>query len=154
MYESKKALLIAIGKNPEDRKLVDRMIQRWEVYVEDGMYGLRGGRGDSEPNSMNFEQTAKILELSSEVEKLREENEWLKRLLNSSSNENSESLKSDLDFQISENERLEAKVAMYQEAIRNCYRWAVEVKKDKTNRPDFKKWVLKLGEDLPGEDNQ
>lgn len=39
-FETKRALLEYLGKNPEDRKLVDRMIKRWEVYREDWMYHL------------------------------------------------------------------------------------------------------------------
>lgn len=39
-YESKKALLLSMGKNPDDRNLVKRMIERWEVYEEWGMYYL------------------------------------------------------------------------------------------------------------------
>ena len=45
-------------------------------------------------------------------------------------------------------------MANYQEAIKRCYLWAVNVKKDKTPWPEFKKGVLKLEEELPGEDNQ
>ena len=37
-FETKKALLRHLGKNEEDRKLVDRLILRGEVYMEDGMY--------------------------------------------------------------------------------------------------------------------
>ena len=39
-YESKRALLEHLGKNPDDRKLINRMIERWEVYEEWGMYYL------------------------------------------------------------------------------------------------------------------
>ena len=39
-FETKRALLTHLGKNPDDNKLVDRMIKRWEVYREDGMYHL------------------------------------------------------------------------------------------------------------------
>jgi len=37
---SKKELLIYLGKNPSDRKLVDRMIMRWEVKKEWDTYWL------------------------------------------------------------------------------------------------------------------
>ena len=39
-FETKKALLVYLGKDENDRKLVDRMILRGEVYMEDGMYYL------------------------------------------------------------------------------------------------------------------
>ena len=63
-------------------------------------------------------------------------------------------LNSDLDYQIAENEKLEKKVATFQECIRRCYLRAQNVKKDKTPWPVFKREVLKLQDDLPGEDNQ
>ena len=65
-----------------------------------------------------------------------------------------ENLNSDLDYQIAENEKLEKKVATFQECIRRCYLRAQNVKKDKTPWPVFKKEVLKLQDELPGEDNQ
>lgn len=34
-FETKKALLEYLGKNPDDRKLVDRMMLRGDVYKED-----------------------------------------------------------------------------------------------------------------------
>lgn len=37
-FETKKALLEYLGKNSSDNKLVDRMIRRGEVRIEDGMY--------------------------------------------------------------------------------------------------------------------
>lgn len=37
-FETKKALLEHLGKNPDDRKLVDRLILRGDVHIEDGMY--------------------------------------------------------------------------------------------------------------------
>lgn len=39
-FATKRELLEHLGKNPDDRKLVDRMILRWEVFREDGMYYL------------------------------------------------------------------------------------------------------------------
>lgn len=39
-FETKKALLEYLGKDPNDRKLVDRMLSRGEVHMEDGMYYL------------------------------------------------------------------------------------------------------------------
>ena len=77
-YESKKALLISMGKNPDDRNLVKRMIERWEVYVEWGMYYLVKEENGEKLNSQNFSDAAKILELKWEIEKLKEENHALK----------------------------------------------------------------------------
>lgn len=63
-----------------------------------------------------------------------------------------------LEYQMREYERLEKEtkeeVLMYQECIRKCYLWAVNEKKIKITRPDFRDNVLKLKKSLPGEDNQ
>ena len=37
-FHTKKELLRYLGKNEDDRKLVDRMVARWEVIVENRMY--------------------------------------------------------------------------------------------------------------------
>ena len=42
-FTTKRELLERLGKNPDDRKLVDRMIRRWEVYKRDGFYYLVDG---------------------------------------------------------------------------------------------------------------
>ena len=39
-FATKRELLEHLGKNPDDRKLVDRMVMRWEVYKRDGFYYL------------------------------------------------------------------------------------------------------------------
>jgi guanylate kinase len=62
-------------------------------------------------------------------------------------------LESDLDFQISENERLEAKVKRYQDSIRNSYYYINDTLHKKVNRPDYKA-IIKLEWMLPWEDNQ
>ena len=43
---------------------------------------------------------------------------------------------------------MEEKLNKFQDALRNCYLWVRNVKKDKITRPDFKKDVLKLDEDV------
>lgn len=57
-FETKKALLEFMGKNPNDRKLVDRLILRWKVHLEDGMYYI-------------VDKDAIIAWLKEEVEKLQ-----------------------------------------------------------------------------------
>ena len=59
-FETKKALLQRLGKNENDRKLVDRMLLRGEVVMEDGMYYL-------------VDKEERIRELEFLVEKLRGE---------------------------------------------------------------------------------
>ncbi len=57
-FETKKALLEHLGKNPSDNKLVDRMMMRGEVYLEDGMYYI-----------VESEEVVKLKERIKELEK-------------------------------------------------------------------------------------
>lgn len=68
-FETKKALLEHLGKNPNDNKLVDRMMRRGEVYLEEGMYYL-----------VESEEVVKLKERIKELEKsdLRWELEYAK----------------------------------------------------------------------------
>lgn len=143
-FSTKAELLKHLGKNEKDNKLVDRMMLKGLVYKESWMYVL-------------VDKDTEIKKLKEEIKRLKSEwkagthSEWKKEEGN---NALIAQLNSDLDYQIAENEKLEKKVATFQECIRNCYRWAQNVKKDKTPRPEFKEKVLKLNDNLPGEDNQ
>ena len=141
-FSTKAELLKHLGKNEKDNKLVDRMMLKGLVYKESWMYVL-------------VDKDTEIKRLKEEIKKLKEEwsshSEWKKEEGN---NALIAQLNSDLDYQIAENEKLEKKVAEFQECIRRCYLWARNVKKDKTPRPEFKREVLKLQDELPGEDNQ
>lgn len=129
-----------------DRNLIKRKIKSGEVIKQDGMYYVKEKCAEPE----DFCNTATILELKEEIERLTGERNHLEQELEKWRDGGESSYdQSDLDFQIAENERLEAKVANYQEAIRRCYLWAVNVKKDKTPWPIFKKEILKLEEELP-----
>lgn len=156
LFSTKKELLEYRGKNWNDNKLVDRWILRWEVVMEDGMFRL-------------VDKDAIIAELEKEIKNLKEQqgknaltivsewsNEQGKNALqgNNALLEKIAELESDVNYLNGEYEKMEAKLINYQEAIRNCYRWAREVKKDKTPRPSFKKDILKLEEDVKWEDNQ
>ena len=123
------------------------MLKDGRLYKEDGRYYLVNG-GVKESNNSEWEE--KYNELHGQYVKLEQELD--KRKVGGTNDVGCN--QSDLDFQIAENEKLVAKVEMYQEAIRRCYMRAVNVKKDKTPWPIFKKEVLKLEEDLPWEDNQ
>lgn len=57
-------------------------------------------------------------------------------------------LKDDLDFSNREYEKMEEKLNIFQDAIRNCYLWVTNYKKIKITWPDFKRDVLKLEEDV------
>lgn len=124
--------------------------------MEDGMYRL-------------VDKDAIIAELEEEIKKLKEQqgknalttvSEWSnkqgKNTLqgNNALLEKISELESDLEYVNWEYEKMEAKLINYQEAIRNCYRWVREVKKDKTAWPTFKRDILKLEEEVSWEDNQ
>lgn len=72
-FESKKALLTYLGKNPDDRKLVDRLIAKWEVWVEDGMYYVN----EEKTEKKKSESKVKVEIDDSELRELKRMNEKL-----------------------------------------------------------------------------
>ena len=60
-FKTKKEFLVALWKNPTDNKLVDRMLTRWEAYIENGMYFIA-------------DKDARIKALEKEVEELKKQN--------------------------------------------------------------------------------
>lgn len=146
-YETKKALLERLGKNPKDNKLVDRMLLDWRVELREWMYYI-------------VDKDAIIEELKKEIKNLKGGegkntlySENATRSTDATLEKKIKELESDLDFQISENERLEAKVKRYQDSIRNSYYYINDTLHKKVNRPDYKA-IIKLEWMLPWEDNQ
>ena len=148
-FTTKAELLKHLGKNEKDNKLVDRMMLKGLVYKESWMYVLVDK--DTEIKRLKEENEVLVKQIKKLKEGSTTHSEWKKEEGN---NALIAQLNSDLDYQIAENEKLEKKVATFQECIRRCYLRAQNVKKDKTPWPVFKKEVLKLQDDLPGEDNQ
>ena len=80
-FESKRALLENLGKNTDDRKLIKRMIERWEVYEEWGMFylsekaenGIEKKEDKSEPKESENRQSMD----DKELKELKEKNEKL-----------------------------------------------------------------------------
>ena len=72
-FETKKALLTYLGKNPDDRKLVDRLIAKWEVWVESGMYYVNEEKREEKKSEVK--EVAEIDD--SELRKLKAMNEKL-----------------------------------------------------------------------------
>lgn len=75
-YESKRALLLSMGKNPDDRNLVKRMIERWEVYEEWGMYYLVSEEWVVKEEKKS-ESKEEIVVDDNELKELKEKNEKL-----------------------------------------------------------------------------
>ena len=148
-FTTKAELLKHLGKNEKDNKLVDRMMLKGLVYKESWMYVLVDK--DTEIKRLKEENEVLVKQIKKLKEGWSTHSEWKKEEGN---NALIAQLNSDLDYQIAENEKLEKKVATFQECIRRCYLRAQNVKKDKTPRPEFKEKVLKLNDNLPGEDNQ
>ena len=139
-YRTKKEMLEHLGKDGKDVRYLDRAVASGEIIVRDRMYIVSK-------------------EYIEELEKNQTENKVIEPKVDKNDNqEKIAELESDLDFQMKEYEKLEnqtkEEVWMYQECIRKCYLWAVNEKKIKITRPDFRDNVLKLKKTLPGEDNQ
>lgn len=138
-FRTQGELLEYLGKC-NDRNLIKRMEKRGEVRRWEWVYYLIVKDEEEEKPDLKFISKAmgeKVL-AHGEINKLNEEIDWLK---------------SDLDFQISENGRLEEKVKRYQDAIRNSYYYINNVLKRKIDWPTYKA-TIKLEGDLPWEDNQ
>ena len=111
-------------------------VRRWEwVYY----LIVKDGDEEEKPDLKFISRVMweKVLD-HGEINRLNEEIEWLK---------------SDLDFQISENGKLEAKVKRYQDAIRNSFYYINDTLHKKIDWPTYKA-TIKLEWDLPWEDNQ
>lgn len=72
-FETKKALLTYLGKNPDDRKLVDRLIAKWEVWVENGMYYVNEEKREEKKS----ESKEDVVVDDKELKELKEKNEKL-----------------------------------------------------------------------------
>lgn len=73
-FETKRALLAYLGKNPNDNKLVDRLILRGEVVVEEGMYVL------VDKDAIIEELKERVAELEGKITLLKESNWDLEEL--------------------------------------------------------------------------
>lgn len=156
-FETQKALLEYLGKCPDDRKLVKRMIGRGEVYKKDGMYYLV----DNFKKKATWDLYDEIRELKDRVKELEKSDlEFAKpretRVYNvdvERLEEQIRELNSDLDFQIKENEKLEADKKRYQNSIRESFYFVNDVCKYKIDWYKYKA-TIKLEWDIEWEDNQ
>lgn len=149
-FHTQRELLEYLGKNSSDNKLVSRLINKWWVYVEWGIYHYIG--------------KVEVKDLIKEIKNLSENigsntgqgTDYLaKKNSNDSKAENTliADLQSDLEYLNWEYAKLENDILRYQEAIRQSYLYIKNTLKGKVNRPTYKE-IIKLGWDLPWEDNQ
>ena len=115
-FRKKRELLEYLGKNPNDNKLVDRMLLRWEVHMENGMY--------------IYESKDEVIEeLKKEIKNLKEKGC------------NSEELY-EAKVQWEYYQKLyEEEVKDKQNRIRKCFQW-IKAKYPKAEWDEFRDWVM------------
>lgn len=73
-FETQRELLEHLGRNPEDRSLIQRMMRRWDVYKEDwGYYLVNGAEAKREKKS----ESNQVSIGDSELKELKRMNEKL-----------------------------------------------------------------------------
>lgn len=133
-FTTQREVLEYLGKNPDDRKLIQRMRQRWELYKEDGVYILITNKQSlidenrelklrvqelekSEwLNALNFEQTAEIIKLKDELNEAKIQWEYWERMY-------------------------DEEVADKQNRIRKCFLW-IKQKVRWADWEEFRDWVM------------
>ena len=141
IFQSKKEVLEYLGKNPNDRRLVDRMIAKGEIEKRDGEYVLFEKGADAETEALRKEveelkkkvagleldveiRDARIEELNQQAEE-RDENDYhearVQRLYNADEYEKE---KKDKEFR-----------------IRKCFQW-IKARNPKANWEEFRERVM------------
>lgn len=148
-YLDKKGILEHCGKDGKDVRRLDRAMKRGEVIHDVDMGYI---------TVVDY-----IWELEEEIERLKslKEGEGKNTLCSENATRSTDAtleekvkeLESDLEFQISENERLEADKVRYQEAIKNSYLYMINVLKKKMDWYTYKA-TIKLEWEIKWEDNQ
>lgn len=136
-FETKRALLEYLGKNKNDNKLIDRMMLRWEVYKEDGMYHYVTSKKNliEENKELKLElMRTKKASLSDmerwELTKLIKENMELKKVLKE------EKINSEYYNRLYEEEKEDK-----YNKIRKCFRWIKQIKSN-ADWEEFRDWVM------------
>ena len=121
-FRKKRELLEYLGKNPNDNKLVDRMILRGEVHMENGMY--------------IYESDAEV------IDELKKENKNLKEQLSKVSNPklDEELYEAKVQWEYYQN-LYEKEVLDKQNRIRKCFQW-IKAKYPKAEWDEFRDWVM------------
>lgn len=127
-FSTQRELLEYLGKHPDDRKLVQRMMKRWEVYKKDGVYYLID----------NFRKKA-VWDLYDEIRELRGKVEQLEDNVYSFNwvgdyNE----AKAQWEYY---QDLYEKEKADKQFRIRKCFRW-IQTIKPRADWEEFRDWVM------------
>lgn len=118
-FRTKRELLRHLGKNEDDRKLVDRMMLKWEVVMSDRMYILVDSKKELIEEIKNLkEQLSKVSnpDLEEELNEAKIQWEYYERMYN---------------------EELLDK----QNKIRKCFQWIKQIKPN-ANWEEFRDWVM------------
>jgi len=133
-FETKRALLTYLGKNPDDNKLVDRMIKRWEVYREDGMYHLITNKQSLIEE--NRELKLRIQELEKSESMTKEEHQHLQEFFKIQDELKEAKIQWEYWERMYDEEREDK-----QERIRRCFRWIKQIKPS-ADWEEFRDWVM------------
>ena len=118
-FRTKKELLLYLGKNENDRKLIDRMMLRGEVCMENGMYILIDSKKELIEEVKNLkEQLSNVSnpEIDKELEEAKIQWEYYERLYNE-------------------------ELADKQKRIRKCFAWIKRIQ-PKADWEEFRDWVM------------
>ena len=124
-YETKRALLERLGKNPKDNKLVDRMILDWRVELREWMYYI-------------VDKDEIIRELREEIKELKKSEP--KEELNRVSSLEEELYEAKAQWEYYENLYNEEKEDKHNR-IRKCFRWIKNIKPS-ADWEEFRDWVM------------
>lgn len=86
IFQSKKEVLEYLGKNPDDRRLVDRMISKGEIEKTEDWYKLVQNKEVVDLEEKIKDQEKKIREQEKRIEELEEENRELRERLEDTPN--------------------------------------------------------------------
>ena len=128
-FETQRELLEYLGKNPNDRALVQRLIASWKVRKEDGVYYLVSKESLLEEVA---ELREKVLKLEAENESLKN-NEWGDLMEKLKDAEVNVKYYKDLYEKESENNK---------EIIRNMYRYVTWTLHIKVEWEDFRNYAV------------
>lgn len=132
IFQNQKEVLEYLGKNPNDRNLISRMIRKWEIEKTEGWYRL-------------------IQKVSGEeLEKLKAKNEELKKKvadleLDKEIRESNEVSMEELKYATAQwhyyEEEYEKEKKDKENRIRKCFQW-IKAKNPKANWEEFRDWVM------------
>lgn len=132
IFQNQKEVLEYLGKNPNDRNLISRMIRKWEIEKTEGWYRL-------------VEKVS-----GEELEKLKAENEELKEKV--ADLELDKEIRESNEVSMEDLKEATAQWHYYEEAyeeekkdkenrIRKCFQW-IKARNPKANWEEFRDWVM------------